>query len=125
MLYWISSTELVIINPNGTINQWKLKRDAQQKYWRTIELNLIEWILIFDLFFSEKFSEQPTQFNEKGIVGLCGSTGPSASSYWTFSIFHQIVSRLYSNGTTEITGNYGTLPIGMYSIRECPHDLNK
>lgn len=31
MLHWISSTELVIINPNGTINQWKLKKDAQRK----------------------------------------------------------------------------------------------
>lgn len=106
MLVWISSTELIINNPNGTVCQWQIKMDANLK---------------------EKCVAQNKNFNEKGIIGICSSADSTNETIyvWTLSIFSQINSRLCKNGSDEIIGKYSTLPIGMYSIRECPHDSNK
>lgn len=75
----------------------------------------------------EKCVELNSSFSERGVIGLCGTTDPQTrTSYvWTFSIHSRIIARSYVNGGLNIMGNYSTLPIGMYAIRECPHDLNK
>lgn len=44
---------------------------------------------------------------------------------WTFSIYLNMMCHQFDGDSSEIIASYGTLPIGMFTMRESPHDPNK
>lgn len=87
---------------------------------------------LIDIFFfvcSLECTEEKIDFIDKAVIGICDNAqnAENVKYLWTFSMHSQIICRKFLNQSneSEIVANYSTLPIGMYTIRECPHDLNK
>lgn len=76
---------------------------------------------------SDKFAESQEVFSDTAVIGVCSNKDFNIENpiVWTFSMHLHLVGRRFVNDTSEVVAKYSTLPIGMYTIRECPHDQNK
>lgn len=67
-----------------------------------------------------------SDYPDTAVTNICTNDFNSNNRIlWTFSTHLKIVGHHFNNDNSEIFANYATLPIGMFSIRECPHDPSK
>lgn len=61
------------------------------------------------------------------VTSLCSNVDyvDAKPLVWTFSIYLNMVCYQFDDEMSEILANYSTLPIGMFTMRENPHDPNK
>lgn len=76
---------------------------------------------------SHKSIELKEEFIDKSIIGICSNAHYEIDEkyVWTFSMHLQIIGRKFVGESSEIIAHISTLPIGMLSIRECPHNPNR
>lgn len=82
-------------------------------------------LLIF--FFRSKFVRKNHQFFDQAITSLCSNAEyvDEKPIVWSISMYLNMVCHQFDGDTSTVMANFSTLPIGMYSIRENPHDPNQ
>lgn len=77
--------------------------------------------------FRSKFVKQDKQYADVAVASICSNVDydNAKALVWTLSIYLNMVCRQFDNESFEIIANYSTLPIGMFTMRESPHDPNK
>lgn len=103
MLHWITTTELVIINPNGTLSQWKIKRDTKNMYESAFHSNKnINNIIIYLLLHMVSVRNVPTNRNSTRNVAslVCAVVvehTPPTSGHFQFSIKSYCMSTMLTS----------------------------
>lgn len=71
--------------------------------------------------------KQDKQYPDVAVTSLSSNVDYIGAKplVWTFSIYLNMVCHQFNDESSEIIANYSTLPIGMLTMRESPHDPNK
>lgn len=77
--------------------------------------------------FSLKFNTVSTEYPDTAVINICSNVEykPATPIVWTFSTHLNIIGHRFNGESSEIIAKYSTLPIGMFTLRECVHDPNK
>lgn len=65
-------------------------------------------------------------FSDTAVINICSNVEYSSKPLvWTFSTYLNIIGHRFDDMSNHIFAKFSTLPIGMFALRECPHDPNK
>lgn len=65
-------------------------------------------------------------FSDTAVINICSNVEYSSKPLvWTFSTYLNIIGHRFDDISNQIFAKFSTLPIGMFALRECPHDPNK
>lgn len=77
--------------------------------------------------FSLKFTMLATEYPDTAVINICSNVEYNTGTpiVWTLSTHMNIIGHRFNDETSNIISKYSTLPIGMVTVRVCPHDANK
>lgn len=119
---WLSTVRMVE-SLHGQHNSMTMAEGRNSLAW----LVGIYSLIVFHLVCSLKFMASPVEYPDTAVINICSNVeyDRNPTILYTSSTHLNIVGHRFNEDSSEIFAKYSTLPIGMFTLRVCPHDPNK